>query len=262
MQLIQFRHSHYNEKARWALDFKGLAHSRRSVLPGFHVPVVRWVSGQTATPVLVADDGTAIAGSAAILAWLETRYPDPPLLPANAKARAQVLAIQAQFDDDWMRRVRRPALDALLREPRDFADFFGDGRSLLARRAYAAMVPVLAPLVRRANGIGGAATDDGLRAIDEVLALVAERSGGTGYLVGDSFTLADLTAAATLAPLVSPPNSPMAAPRVLGRPFRALMAHCADHPGAEWVRRMYARHRHATHDFDGPSPVVPRVAVG
>ena len=26
--------SHYNEKARWALDYKGIAHVRRAVTPG------------------------------------------------------------------------------------------------------------------------------------------------------------------------------------------------------------------------------------
>jgi hypothetical protein len=30
--LWQFRLSHYNEKARWALDYKGIPHERRSLL--------------------------------------------------------------------------------------------------------------------------------------------------------------------------------------------------------------------------------------
>ena len=28
--------SHYNEKVRWALDYKGVAHERRVPMPGFH----------------------------------------------------------------------------------------------------------------------------------------------------------------------------------------------------------------------------------
>ena len=33
IELLQFPYSHFNEKARWALDFKGLRHVRTSLLP-------------------------------------------------------------------------------------------------------------------------------------------------------------------------------------------------------------------------------------
>src|SRR5436190_1646821 len=38
--LWQFKYSHYNEKARWALDFKRVTHVRQSLLPGPHIPRV------------------------------------------------------------------------------------------------------------------------------------------------------------------------------------------------------------------------------
>ena len=34
--LWQLQISHYNEKARWALDYKRIPHVRHSMLPGFH----------------------------------------------------------------------------------------------------------------------------------------------------------------------------------------------------------------------------------
>jgi glutathione S-transferase len=51
--LHQFVASHYNEKARWALDWKGVAHRRITYFPGPHALAMRRLSGQTATPVLV-----------------------------------------------------------------------------------------------------------------------------------------------------------------------------------------------------------------
>ncbi len=54
LELLQFRHSPYNEKARWALDFKQLPHRRRSLLPGPHMGVVKRLTGRTETPVLRA----------------------------------------------------------------------------------------------------------------------------------------------------------------------------------------------------------------
>ena len=52
-RLWHFRVSHYNEKVRrWALDYKRWPHTRQTLIPGFHVPVVRWLSGQNQLPIL------------------------------------------------------------------------------------------------------------------------------------------------------------------------------------------------------------------
>lgn len=253
IELLQFRHSPYNEKVRWALDLKGVAHRRRSLLPGPHLITVRRLTGRTTTPVLM-DDGRPIDESARIVEWLDARYEKPALLPRDPALREEALRIQRWFDDEITPRLRRAVLDALLRQPSYFARMFADGAPAWKRRAYALAVPLAAPVVRKGNGISGAAAvEDGLRAASEALDFVAERSRATGYLVGDAFSLADVTAAATLATVVRPLASPMACPQPVGSAFRALMDRFADHPGAAWVRAIYARHRGATTDFDGSS---------
>lgn len=253
LELLQFRHSPYNEKVRWALDLKRVPHRRRRLLPGPHMPVVKPLTGTTATPVLVHEGG-AIAGSARIVEWLEARYPEPRLIPEDAALRAAALRIEHWFDEDLTPRIRRPVLDALLRQPGYFASVFGDGASAAARMAYACVVPLAAPLVRKGNGISGAAAvEDGLRAAAEALDFVADRGAATGYLCGSALCIADIAAAATLATLVRPPNSPMSAPQPVASATRALIERFARHPGADWVRAIYARHRGATQDFEGES---------
>ena len=54
LELLQFRYSPYNEKVRWALDVKRVAHRRRSLLPGPHIVQVRRHTGRTSTPCLWA----------------------------------------------------------------------------------------------------------------------------------------------------------------------------------------------------------------
>lgn len=253
LELLQFRHSPYNEKVRWVLDIKQVPHRRRSLLPGPHIGIVKKRTGRTTTPVLLAE-GQAIDGSAHIIEWLEARYPNPRVLPATAEDRAEALRIQAWFDDDLTPRIRRSVLDALLQQPGYFAAVFGDGSSALKRAAYACAVPLAAPLVRKGNGItGAAAVRDGLVAAHQALDFVAERSVRTGYLVGHEFSLADLTAASTLAVLIRPEDSPMSAPQPVAAAFRALMDRFATHPAAAWVHRIYERHRGSHRDFDGPS---------
>lgn len=254
IELIQFRHSPYNEKVRWALDLKSVPHCRRSLLPGPHMSVVKRISGQTATPVLVADGGEVVDGSARILEWLEQRFPDPRLMPVDAEARAEVLRVQQRFDADITPRIRCAVLDALLRHPRYFARVFGEAEPPWKRAVYSFVVPLAAPLVRKGNGITGpAAIEDGIAAARAALDWVAETSRATGYLVGAEFSLADLVAASTLATVVRPDPSPMSCPQPVSAEFNALITPFRSHPGAEWVRRIYVRHRQASSDFEGAS---------
>lgn len=237
--LWQFRYSPYNEKARWALDFKRLPHRRVDLMPGPHAGRVRKLSGQTSTPV-VTIDGRPVAGSAAILAELDRLTPEPPLATADAEVRD----IERRFDDDWGPRIRRKVLALLLEDYGYFTRVFAEGQSLAQRMIYRAVLPLAAGMVRRGNGIvGPESIADGQAALEEALDFVAERSRATGYLVGEGFTAADLTAASMLAMAVDPPDSTMARPQPMAKSFGAWVASSQAHPGAAWVRAIYARHR-------------------
>jgi glutathione S-transferase len=253
LELLQFRHSPYSEKVRWALDIKHVPHRRRSLLPGPHMATVKRLTGRTHTPVLLHDD-VALDGSARILDWLEAHHGAPALMPADPVLLDEALRIQRRFDDDLTPRIRRAVLEALLQQPGYFASIFADGAPAFKRRAYACAVPFAAPLIRKGNGITGAdAVEDGLRAGNEALDFVVARGAATGYLCGNAFSVADLTAASTLAVLIRPVDSPMSCPQPVARRTRELVDRYADHPGAAWVRRMYDQHRGARRDFDGPS---------
>ena len=67
--LWQFRQSHFNEKARWALDWKGIPHVRRALAMSY-VPRALWATGQAKLPILHLD-GQAIADSTRIIEALE-----------------------------------------------------------------------------------------------------------------------------------------------------------------------------------------------
>src|SRR5215207_5616130 len=73
--------SHYSEKVRWALDYKGIAHRRRVLGPDYLIRVWR-ATGQGKLPVLWLD-GRAVADSTRIITALEEHYPEPPLYPVT-----------------------------------------------------------------------------------------------------------------------------------------------------------------------------------
>lgn len=63
-------------------------------------PVER-VSGQSLVPVLELDDGAVVCDSMQIVRVLEERFPSPPLYPADAVGRAQMISFINWFNDRW-----------------------------------------------------------------------------------------------------------------------------------------------------------------
>jgi glutathione S-transferase len=242
LELLQFRLSHYNEKARWALDWKGAPHRRTDLLPGPHAPRILWLTGRTQTPVLRVD-GRIVADSARILEELERLFPEPPLLPKEPSLRRRALEIESRFDSEVGPAVRRTLFRVLLAEPDYVCGLFSEGRPRAQRRLYRALFPVTRTLMGRSMQVGDAAVAEAEKEVERALDFVAREAGPGGQLVGDAFSVADLTAAALLAPAVSPDHPDMALPQPRPAGVEAFLARWAAHPGAEWVREQYRRHR-------------------
>jgi glutathione S-transferase len=82
--LWQYSFSNFNEKARWALDYKGIRHERRSLMPGG--PRAMRFARKGTLPVLDLQ-GRRIVDSTAIIAALEDHQPEPALYPADPEER-------------------------------------------------------------------------------------------------------------------------------------------------------------------------------
>jgi glutathione S-transferase len=241
-ELVMFLRSHYNEKARWALDWKGVPHRRRPLLPGPHAGTVKKLTGQTMVPVLIVD-GKPLAGSAAIIDELERRHPDPPLYPDDPAERARALEIQAWFDDEVGPKIRRAFFSRVLGEPAYLAEIFADHKSALVRRLYAGVFPLVRGKMKREMQIEEPHVAEAFEGTRQGFDFVAKHAGPSGHLVGDRFSVADLTAAALLAPGVAIDHPDMKKPEPQPAAAREWLARWADHPGAAWVRETYARHR-------------------
>jgi len=240
MRLFQFQGSHFNEKARWALDLKRVPHDVTSLLPGPHMPVMKRLTGGSETPALV-DGETVVAGSTSILEHLERRFPEPALFPTDPSERERALEIVHHWDAEVGPAVRLVKFFDVLE-----ADYvlgtFGKGKSPFVRSAYRLAFPVISRVMMNKMQISAEnaviARDITRGAFD----FVAKESETTGYLVGDRFTVADLTCAALLMPCV--PVSEWGGPQdAETEKNRVFLEAWADHPGAEWVREIYRRHR-------------------
>lgn len=241
-ELWQFAFSHYNEKARWALDYKNVAHRRRSLLPGPHMRPVRRISGQTAVPVLI-DDGTVVTGSAGIIEHLEARYPLPALVPASEPARSRALAVQRWFDEEVGPQVRCAMFYEVLPDTRFAAGLMAYGQSAWKASLYRLAFPGIRRVMMRSMRIDADSAQRGLARTREALDRIVEETAETGYFVGGTFSVADLTAAALLFPTTMPPQARVRPPEPISEGMRSWLARWADHPGTAWIRSVYRDHR-------------------
>jgi glutathione S-transferase len=103
------------ERVALALAHKGIAAEWVEVDAADRGEVVR-ISGQELVPVLVAGD-EVVADSTAILEYLEERFPEPPLYPAEPARRAELLLFVDWFNRLWKRPPNLIAAEELKPEP-------------------------------------------------------------------------------------------------------------------------------------------------
>ena len=243
IELIQFPYSHYNEKVRWALDYKKPAHLRTDLIPGPHAMTTLRLTRQTQVPI-VRFGHQVVHGSAAILDGLERRFPTPPLYPSDPAERDRALAVQRYFDEEVGPLVRRGVFAVLTQEPDYVCAMFTGDRNAAVRKMYRWMFPLTRAVMKSSMGIaGGASIDRAVEGTEQGLDFVAREASERDFLVGERLSIADVTAASLLAPAVMPEGSPMALPEPRPVRLQLWLAKWADHPGAEWVRRIYREHR-------------------
>jgi glutathione S-transferase len=243
IELWQFNLSMYPEIVRWALDHKGLAYRTRDLLPGPHVLQLLPRFGQKTVPVL-RDGDHLQRQTLEILADLEQRYAQCPLLSQDSAQAAQSWTLARRFADELGPQVRLAAFHELLPHAAWMARIWSQPFAPLVRAAYIAGFPLLVrPVMRADMGITAARAEAARAATATALDWIAQQTGDRDYLVGDRFGLADLVVAATMFPVVLPPEYPAVLPQPYPRGARHWLARWRGHPGAMWVQRIYAVHR-------------------
>ena len=238
--------SHYSEKARWALDLKGVEHERRAAVAGAHIPLALWLTrGHQITLPVLRLDGRNVGDSTAIIAALEERFPEPALYPSDPAERRRALELEDWFDEELGPYIRRVGFYELRQEPERFDE-------MAARIA----PPPLARLGRVGGAFGRAlvgfrfgarkaeAAEQAREKVVQALDRLEAELGDEEYLVGGRFTVADLTAAALFYPLVLPPEaSPARYIDAMPKAFEDFRASLRERRGFRWIEEIFRRHR-------------------
>lgn len=237
--------SHYSEKVRWALDYKLVEHKRHAPPPGIHALVALWLTrGRNTTFPVLTVNGRSVGDSTAIIAELEKRFPEPRLYPLDPELRRRALELEDWFDEELGPHIRRFVFHLLAQDHERF-------NKLAAKAAPGPLqrYPGVAGIWGRAFAESRFRTRSPQKAeqarvkVLEALDRLEEELGSGEYLVGDGFTVADLTAAALLYPIAIPPGAPVE-PDDLAETFNRFREPLQDRRASRWVQEMWRRHRH------------------
>jgi glutathione S-transferase len=256
-RLITIKFSHYNEKARWALDLHRVPYVEEGYLPMFHMAPVALrtarhgfgkadrISTRLSTPVLLTDEGKIFSDSSAIVRYVSDRFASNH---GSLYFDPEVAELERHFGDRLGPHTRRFGYYYAFREremlPRLASANVGPLQAGLFRLAF----PVLPPIMRRALGIDKEAADRSLRIIREELAAAAHRLNGKRYFVGDRFSAADLAFACMIAPALLPSpeegyGAVLPALAELPSDLRPIVDELRDTPAGQFALRIFRDHR-------------------
>jgi glutathione S-transferase len=239
--------SHYSEKVRWALDYKRVPHRRRAaIVPGVHMVAAMWLTrdpGNFTFPVMEID-GAAVADSSAIVAALEARFPDRPLYPADPGQRRRALELEDFFDEELGPYIRQLAFHELGNDRERFEAVVARavpgplGRNAAGAAAYARAFTRL-----RFGARSDAAAEVSRAKVLAALDRLEDELGAGQYLVGDSLSVADVTAASLFYPLVLPEGGPLPADEPAPAGLERFRAPLRERRGFKWVEETFRRDR-------------------
>jgi glutathione S-transferase len=235
--LWQYNFSNFNEKARWALDFKRIAHLRRSLLPGG--PRAMLFSLRGTLPVLDLE-GQRIVDSSRIIEALERRYPELPLYPEGTAERQRALELEDFFDEQAGHELRRAAFYDFRDQPCYVSALLTTGRGPMTRRIFRLALPGAMVYARRRYKIYAPDAEEGRAKVAAALDRIMTEVQPSGHLVGSDFSIADLSAASLLFPLAWPAELQYRYP---DPPKLQLLQPLVQHPAVGWIRETYRRHR-------------------
>ena len=198
--LYQFPISHYCEKARWALEFKGVDYELVNLVPGPHRSTLKNLGApHSFTPVLV-DKNKVLQGSESIIDHLESRSKHPPLTPTDPEASAMAYEWARYADQNIGIPLRLYFYFHILPQRRLAINMLTENCPWWSKALYALIFPGVRKAMRAGMRINQENAEKARNTLLRSLDHIAERLQGRRYLVDDRFTRADLAVVTLLAP--------------------------------------------------------------
>ena len=238
--LYEFPHSHFCEKARWALDFKGLTFSRVPLLPGWHVLTTKRHGKYSSVPLLI--DGTnKVQGSGNILTYLDEAYPDYPLTRAD---KSEAIKKEKHFDLALGVSLRAFVYYYSLKHKYFISQAFMQNSPPWQRIVFSMQYPALVHLIKRSYCPTEESAVQAGKALLGALDQVWAELDGKPYFQAEGFSRLDLTVCSLLSFVARPKELPVIWPKFPDDPLlKEWDERLRAHPLIGWIQGIYRSHR-------------------
>lgn len=238
--LYQFPISHYCEKVRWTLDYKGLEWNYKNLLVGPHIPQAVKLSGRSSVPILKHGD-KIIRDSGKIITYLDKEFSDKKLTPSGEQEKKEAIEWEKYLDKEVGLHLRRYMYSILLNYPKQVIPCFTHNGPWYGNLMYKLIFPMLRKKMYAFMDINKETAqlskEHLVAAIDKIHNHLKDRK----FIVGDQLTRADITAAALLAPLVKPEKYGLDWPEKLPDELEVFIE--SQNSKLQWVRDLYNQYR-------------------
>lgn len=242
IKLYQFKFSHFCEKARWALDYKGLMFDAENLLPGFHMAITKKIAPESTVPILV-DGGNVVQGSGTIITYLDQHRPVPPLTPANPDEAREALEWEEYLGEEIGVTLRLWFYHHLLPDEDRALNFLLDGSPPEQQAAFKRAFNRIRKTMLEYMNINAETAREHLGRLLAAMEKLDETLKRRNYLAGKSFSRADLTACALLERFVLPALPDKELLNAVPAEIAALRDEHKDRPYFQWVQKIYNTHR-------------------
>ncbi|HEY7640192.1 MAG TPA: glutathione S-transferase family protein [Steroidobacteraceae bacterium] len=241
-ELYDFTFSHYSEKARWALDFKGVPYTPRHLLPGFHMRTTRKLAPRSSVPILKTDNAV-IQGSTQIIDFLDHTFPDRSLTPPDPQDAASAIEWERYVDVEigvtlrlWFYHHTLPDRERALR-------FLCADATWLQRCVFALSFTAIRGKMIQFMNINAETASSAEQRFAAALDRLDQALERGPFLVGNRFSRADLSACSLLWPLCRPGESESEVEALLCPTVSALRKQVQHRPFYRWVLERYKQDR-------------------
>lgn len=205
LTLYQFPISHYCEKVRWALAYKQLDYKTVNLLPALHSYSTKQLSSSSSLPILVHDN-KVIQNSSDIITYLDEQFPNQLLTPHDTVLKQQALDWERFSDKEIGLNLRVFYYHHLFAQPNVLIPLLTHKGAWYYPLVLKLIYPTLEQKMREAMRINTSTAKHAEQQLSLAIDKLYQHIQMRPFLVGDSFTRADLTAAALLAPLIKTPK--------------------------------------------------------
>lgn len=259
LELYQFELSHFSEKVRLILDYKGLPYRKIEVTPGIGQIELFQMSGQRKVPVL-KDGSEIIPDSTAIAEYLDRKYPEKPIIPSDPKQKGMVLQLEQWADESIAVNAEKALIGSISRNQSFRTAVLPSSTPDILKNLVGAIPSDFFSILGTGVGLGPDAVNHAEEALKRSLTALTFILLDQPYLVGDTPTLADF-AVAGLSMYVKFPSGPyLDLPQAIkGQGVAGIANVGAFEPFFNWRDRLYADFRKVSTStaYTSPSGSAP-----